>query len=849
MNRSRLAFSEAHASTMRTKILYRSLATGMGFLSLALACATASGQTPEEAAASFDNNFLHNVKGQPGVDLSVFAFSNRVLPGTRTVLLRLNRQPLGTRDIEFVAQEGKEDAQPCFTVTALEELGVNIKAFAPLLSMDPTDCTAPLAAIPQTSIAYDHEKNILDLSIPQAALDRKARGLVSADLWDSGKTALWSSYRIGHNQMSVSGGGSNSHSTFASFRNGLNLGEWRVRNNGSFYQSNGESTWDWTDVYAERGIVPLRSWLRLGASSTPGNIFSSSRFRGLQMQSDESMLPDSQRGYAPVVRGIANGNAKVTVRQNGYVVYTTFVPAGPFVIDDLYSTPGGGDLQVEIEELGGRVTRFSQPFSALPLMMREGILSYNFVAGEHRSRFDSERPMMSQFTMAYGLPGGLTGYGGAMVAEGSYQAGALGMALNMETLGAVSSDITGSRSRDDRGKSISGIAARIQYAKSFPGSGTDFTLAGYRYNSAGFRSLDDAVRDRSGPDSDLLRGLSRVNEYQLSLSQRIGTRASVSFNYFGVSYRNAPSTSTFAQLGVSSSIGRVGYSLTYGVNRSPWSRRESTVMFTMNIPLGGSHNGSYAIGRSSGQGTSQDATLSGALTDDYALTYALQAGVTSGSGEGARGYGALGYAGPTGIANVSHAYSKRSSNTNLDVSGAILLDGKGVLLGQSLGETAIIVEAPGASGVEVDSFPGVRTNGDGRALIPYANAYRENRVSLTPNFDDADTTLEHNVQTVVPTRGAIVVARFDTEIGRAMLVVLRNDAGMELPFGAAVFDKDNEQKGIVGPVGRVWLTGLAGANRFTVRWGNDQENQCAFDIEVPAGKSQPEEKSKELTCV
>ncbi|MNT81105.1 Outer membrane usher protein FimD precursor [compost metagenome] len=105
------------------------------------------------------------------------------------------------------------------------------------------------------------------------------------------------------------------------------------------------------------------------------------------------------------------------------------------------------------------------------------------------------------------------------------------------------------------------------------------------------------------------------------------------------------------------------------------------------------------------------------------------------------------------------------------------------------------------------------------------------------------------MQTVVPTRGAIVVARFDTEIGRAMLVVLRNDAGMELPFGAAVFDKDNEQKGIVGPVGRVWLTGLAGANRFTVRWGNDQENQCAFDIEVPAGKSQPEEKSKELTCV
>lgn len=815
---------------------------------LSLALASASGQAQEAAVSSFDNTFLHNVKGLPDVDLSVFAHSNRVLPGTRTVVLRLNRQTLGTRDIEFVAQKGKEDAQPCFTVTALEELGVNVKAFAPLQSMDPTSCTGPLAAIPQTSTAYDHQQNILDVSIPQAALNRRARGLVSSELWDSGKTAFWSSYRLGHNQMRLSGSG-NSNSTFASFRNGLNLGEWRLRNNASFYQSGGESTWDWTDVYAERSIAPWRSWLRLGASTTPGSIFSSSRFRGLQIQSDESMLADSQRGYAPVVRGIANSNAKVTVRQNGYVVYTTFVPAGPFVIDDLYSTPGGGDLEVEIEEMGGRVTRFSQPFSALPLMVREGVFNYNFVVGQHRSRFGSDRPMMSQLTMAYGLPLGMTAYGGTTVAAGSYQAGALGMALNMKTLGAVSADVTGSRSKDQDGRDISGVAARVQYAKSFPGSGTDFTLAGYRYNSQGFRSLDDAVQDRSGWSDLGNRGLSRANEYQLSLSQRVGSLASVSFNYFGVTYRNAPRNSTFAQLSVSSSIGRVGYAVTYGVNRNPWNDRESTVMFTMNIPLGGSHSASYSMSRNSQQGVSHDASLSGSLTDDYALTYALQAGVSNGSGSGAHGFGSLGYSAPIGMANISHAYSRSSSNTNLDLSGAILIDDKGVLLGQSMGETAVIVEAPGAAGVEVESYPGVRTNSAGRALLPYANPYRENRISLKPNYDDVNATLEQNVQTVVPTRGAVVVAKFDTEIGRAMLVVLRNGEGTELPFGAAIFDKDNEQKGIVGPVGRAWLTGLAGTSRFTVKWGANQEKQCTFDIDVATGKPVAEEKSKELTCV
>lgn len=37
------------------------------------------------------------------------------------------------------------------------------------------------------------------------------------------------------------------------------------------------------------------------------------------------MLPDSQKGFAPTIRGIARTNAQVTVRQNGYVLYQTYV--------------------------------------------------------------------------------------------------------------------------------------------------------------------------------------------------------------------------------------------------------------------------------------------------------------------------------------------------------------------------------------------------------------------------------------------------------------------------------------------------------------------------------------------
>ena len=808
-----------------------------------------SAQDQSGPAAVFDDSFLHRVHGQPGADLSVFSYSNRVLPGLKSVLLRLNGSDAGMRETEFVAVPGNDEAQPCYSVSALRDLGVKIEAFPEMQQLDENECGHALSIIPSAQVSYDPDSNVLRLSIPQAALSRRARGSVPVERWDSGTTAVWSSYRVSYNQMRATSGTEpyTDRTTYLNLRNGLNLGAWRLRGNGSYYENDRSTGWDWSDLYAERDIVPWRGRLRLGDSATQGNIFTSVRFRGIQLRSDDGMLPDSQRGYAPVIRGVAPSNARVTVRQNGHVLYTTFVPAGPFLIDDLYSTPGGGDLQIEIEELGGRTTRYFQPFSALPMMMREGVWNYNFMVGEHRHNHDTERPLMGQLTLAYGLPYGLTAYGGWTAAQQGYNAGALGLAANLRELGAVSADITSSRSRDVRGNTLVGSAVSIQYAKSFPGIGTDFTLASYRYNSTGYRSLNEAVRDRAEKQAYL--GYSREHEYQLSLLQRLGDMGSLSFNYYGIAYRNAPRNARYAQLGYSSSWGRLGYSLNYAVSRSPWDSRESTLMFTLSIPLGGSHSASYTMNRTQGQGVNHSANLSGAMLDDYSLTYALQAGVTSGAGSnsGSTGYGSLGYSFPVGLANVSHAYSRNSANTYLDISGAILADSKGVLLGQSLGETAIIVDAAGAAGVAVDALPGVRTNAAGRALIPYASPYRENRISLDAGFEQDGASLTQNVQTVVPTRGAIVVAKFDTEIGRTVLAILKDGSGAVLPFGAIVYGQDGRQRGIVGPVGRAWLTGLQGINRFFAKWGDAGGKHCGFEIDVSIWQTTAQQ-TTELIC-
>ena len=130
--------------------------------------------------------------------------------------------------------------------------------------------------------------------------------------------------------------------------------------------------------------MPLRAQLTLGESSAPGDIFDSIPFRGLQLASDEDMLPDSLKGYAPVVRGIARSHAQVNVWQNGHVIYQTYVAPGAFEITDIYPTGGSGDLYVTIKEADGSEQRLVVPFASVPVLQREGHLKYSLTGGEYR---------------------------------------------------------------------------------------------------------------------------------------------------------------------------------------------------------------------------------------------------------------------------------------------------------------------------------------------------------------------------------------------------------------------------------------------------------------------------------
>lgn len=122
-------------------------------------------------------------------------------------------------------------------------------------------------------------------------------------------------------------------------------------------------------------------------------------------------------------------------------------------------------------------------------------------------------------------------------------------------------------------------------------------------------------------------------------------------------------------------------------------------------------------------------------------------------------------------------------------------------LSQPLGNTNILIAAPGAANVGVVDQPGIHTDARGYAVVPYATTYRQNRMALDVNAMADDVDIDDAVTRVVPTEGALVLARFKARVGARAPVTL-NHNGKPVPFGATVTVNDRHAEAIVDEAGR-----------------------------------------------
>ncbi|CAK9883726.1 MAG: Outer membrane usher protein FimD [Candidatus Erwinia impunctatus] len=571
--------------------------------------------------------------------------------------------------------------------------------------------------------------------------------------------------------------------------------------------------------------------------NTSGDIFPGINFRGVQIASDDNMLPDSQKGFAPVIHGIARGTALVSIKQNGFEIYQVTVPPGPFTINDLYAAGNNGDFRVSVKEADDSVQVYTVPFATIPILQREGHSRFAFTVGEYRNGNGlQEKPKLFQGTWIQGLPRGLTAYGGMQLAE-RYRAFNLGIGKNMGQLGAISFDIAHANSKLPDDSEHQGQSLRFLYNKSLNDIGTNIQLVGYRYSTQGYYDLTDTtyqrmkgyqVRTSDGifevkPEWTNFYNLaySKRGRLQLSVTQQAGKNTTLYVNASHQTYWGTNNADQQVQVGLNTSAEDINWSVSYSLTKNNWQdERDQLLAFNLSVPF--SHwlrsdnksvwrnaSATYSMSHDLNDRVNSMAGLYGTLLENRNLSYSVQTGYTHGGvvGTGSNSLASLNYRGGYGSANLGYSRSDGFNQLYYGVSGGMVAHANGITFGQPLNDTTVLVKAPGAANAKVENQTGVFTDWRGYAVLPYASDYRENRNGLDMTSLANNVELDDSVVSVVPTHGAVVRAEFNAHVGIKVLMTLLHE-GKPLPFGAVVTSEDSKSSSIVGDNGQVYLSGM-----------------------------------------
>jgi len=766
---------------------------------------------------------------QQRADLHYFAKTGGQQPGTYPVSVWVNGQEVSSDTLTFVDDDGK--LKPVLTTAQLAEYGVNVSAFSSFARLREGETFTRIGRyIPDASSQFDFSTQRLNLSIPQAAMNVQSRGYVDPARWDEGIPAAFVDYTLSGSQTQQST--NNGHSTFLNLRSGINLGPWRLRNMSSM-QYDTTRRWHSLNTYLQRDVTSLKSQLRMGDTYTSGEVFDSVQFRGVQLMSNDEMLPDSKRGFAPVIRGVAHSNAKVTVSQHGYVIYETYVSPGAFAIKDLYPTAQSGDLEVNVKESDGSERTFTQPFSSVAFMLREGRLKYSLSAGRFHSGQDQSRsPTFVQSTLFYGLPAEFTLYGGTQLAE-DYHAMALGVGHSFGEFGSLGTDLTLAGTTSPSGKRYSGHSLRAQYQKSVAQTGTTFSLASYRYSSSGFYDFSEAMVLES---RYCLVDTKRSRE-EISLNQALGDLGNLSLSAYSQDYWHSQSSDKTLHAGFYSAWKGISWGLGYYYTRSSGhSNPDRSWSFNINIPLGGAltdSSVSYTTSSDNHGYTSHQMAMYGSLPHSPNLYYSVQQGYAN-QGQRSNSGASLNYRGGYGDAQVGYRHDRDSNQLTWGASGSLVAHPHGITLGQTLGDSFAIVRAPGAANVAIQNGSNLHTDWRGYAVVPTLTPYHKNIITLDTESMTSDTDVDQVGATVIPGGGAVVEANYQTRLGNRVLFTLRDGQSL-VPFGASaqLADDATALTGMVADGGKVYLSGIPDDGNLAVRWNAaGVAHQCAVHFHI-----------------
>jgi len=775
-----------------------------------------------------------DVKEKKNVNLSHFSRAGYLMPGEYSLTINVNKAEIPEQKIKFIVPDNDPNgSSACLTIEMVKLFGLKDDVLKKATWWHNNECL-DVSSLEGITLRPDLGKNALYINVPQAYLEYTAEDWDPPARWEDGIPGLLFDYNV--NAMSTKQSNSErDDSVSGNGTTGANIGPWRLRADWQAqydHQKNQETqkNWDWSRYYAYRAITSLKAQLMIGENYLSSSLFDSFRFSGASLATDNQQLPPNLRGYAPEVVGVAKTNAKVTVSQQGRVIYETTVASGPFRIQDLNSSVSG-TLDVKVEEQDGSVRTWQVETASIPYLTRPGMIRYKVAVGKP-SDIDhhTQGPEFATSEFSWGINSSWSLYGGGLFA-GNYNQAAVGIGRDLVDFGAIAFDVTRSRASLPNESDKSGNSYRVSYSKRFDDYNSEVTFAGYRFSERNFMNMTQYLDrrynngDNSGQNKEL---------YTITINKQFpAINLSAFLNYSHQTYWDR-ATSNNLNLSISSffDIGKfknTSLSLSVFRNQSDGSNDDG-VYVSLTLPWGENSTVSYN-GQTSGGNTSHNMSYYQRI--DSNNNYRLSAGVSNnGSGTGSGYFTHDGdIASLTANASVDGTDNKA---LGLSLQGGMTATAQGMALHRTTtsGGTRMLVDTDGISDVPIHGYGGLtHTNMFGKAVVSDITNYYRNNIGVDLDSLPVDMDATRSMVSGTLTEGAIGYRRFGIIAGKKAMVIIKLADGSAPPFGAEINNENGSQTGIVGDEGNTWLAGIRPGEMMQVSW--DDGVQCRIVMPTP----------------
>lgn len=771
------------------------------------------------------------------IDLAHFSQDGIVAPGDYILDVQVNENSLSQMKVSFYDM-GK-GGRACIAPELVEKMGLTEEARGRIGRWHDGTC-ADLEALSGTLISNEIGEGILRITIPQIWLRYSDPNWVPPEQWDHGVTGVLLDYNL--NAQFYDGQGTTRQSLSSYGTLGMNHEAWRLRGDYQFSRYWGEEErqdFEFNRIYAYRPLTTLAAKLTVGEQDLNSQLFDGFRYTGVDVTSDERMLPPKLQGYAPEVSGVAKTNAKVTISQGGRVIYETNVPAGPFRIQDLDRSIRGR-LDVQIEEQDGTTSSFQVDTATIPYLTRPGYVRYKLsagatasVSGDNPHTLDGPAFMAGDFS--WGVSNSWSLFGGALTA-GDYNSWGLGVGRDLYALGALSADVTQSIARLPGMSTEVGHSFRLNYAKDFDEYNSAITFAGYRFSQKNFMNMSQFLSNKAwleGKTSDdtndrVVDIRSDKELYTITANKTFfaDEPEHVVTLYFDYNHRTYWDSSAEKRYGLTLNKGlSLGEFKDIQLYLSAYKNESSGeddqgVSLSLQMPFGERAQVSYSI-----QSNNSGSTHMAAYRDytEEGDSYQLGVGMQSDGHKVTKGnYERKG----TSANLLLNAYRVQDQYTAVGASlrGGVTATAHGAALHASSGQRGGTRRMVDTGEIADISFNGGRavTNRFGIAVVGDASQYRKSDIRVDADALPMDVDGQDLIQQGTLTEGAIGYSQFELVSGAKMLASIRQADGSFPPFGASVVRASGQPVSVMDEEGLVYLVGVTPGEQLTVSWGKRQ---------------------------